>query len=96
MKIELVYWRDAYFMRDAEGNSLPHKDYIMEAVGFTEVQGRFLRIAAEHDRQTKSLRAVTWVPLDNIVERIPLYRAPEPDPSMGTAIGQDKYPVDSL
>lgn len=84
MKIELVYWRDAYFIRDDEGGALPHREYIMEAVGWVDVQGKFLTIRAEKDRQTKNFRAVTRVPLECVVERIPLVREPKPD---GTVFG---------
>lgn len=68
MKIELVYWRDAYF--DTDPRDTEPKDYINRTVGWVKDEGRFLRI--ESERTPDGPRAVTHVPHENIVRRVEL------------------------
>ena len=66
--LEIVYWRDAHFEKD--GFDVGDKrDYIMRTVGWTKRVGRWLEIASERQPGKAYDRAVTRVPLKNVVKR---------------------------
>ena len=66
MGLEIVTWRDAYFDLDEEP---PRKDCLMQTVGWTERRGRWLKIVSEQSMKGKTKRAVTHVPIENVVKR---------------------------
>lgn len=70
--IEEVIWRDAHSADDDPGDDWA-EDYLVHTVGFTSNQGRWLRIEQEHTPDGP--RAITWVPLENIVRRHRLGRS---------------------
>jgi hypothetical protein len=63
--LELVTWRDAHFSINDDNDS---EDFLMQTVGWTSIDGRWLRIEGEHGPDG-SARAVTRVPVENVVER---------------------------
>lgn len=76
MRLELVRWRDAHFSID--DNDTDNEDYIMETPGWVREDGRWLRIEGEHGPDGMA-RAVTRVPLENVVARVPLYSKDQVD-----------------
>jgi hypothetical protein len=70
--IELVVWRDAHAFRE-EPNEAPD-DYLIETVGWVEEDGRWLRIIQEVLPDDDGRRGVTRVPIENVVQRIPLVK----------------------
>jgi len=67
MRLELVVWRDAWFSRDADSPAF--EDYLMETVGWTDVEGRWLVVRSERDLTGTGFRAVTHIPLENVIKR---------------------------
>jgi hypothetical protein len=72
MKIELVYWRDAYF--DEEDAN--HDDYVVQTVGFVRETKRFLVIEHEHLPHGSGARGVTHIPHEMVLRRVPLAPVP--------------------
>jgi hypothetical protein len=72
--IELIRWRDSHFSLDDDQDG---DDYLVETVGWTKPDGKFLRIEGEHLPGDDS-RAVSRIPYENIVARIPLEPVPHP------------------
>ena len=70
--LELVVWRDAHFSLDDENSD---EDFLVETVGWTEPDGRFLRVESEHLPDDRGARSVTRIPLGMVVFRHPLQRA---------------------
>lgn len=68
--IELVTWRDAHFSLTDDFRE--EDDYLMETVGWVRVDGRWLRIEGEHGPDD-TVRQVTRVPLENVINREPLF-----------------------
>lgn len=68
-KLELVEWRDANFIQDPTGDTAwdATEDYINATVGWVEEKGRWLVIVSEITPGGE--RAVTRVPLENVVAR---------------------------
>jgi len=66
-RLELVTWRDAYFDQDTPDK--PRKDYLVQTVGWTNTKGRFLRVRSERLPSREGWRAITNIPLANVVER---------------------------
>jgi hypothetical protein len=73
MSLELVRWVDAHFHIDKPTKKV-RKDTIVRTVGWTREQDGMLRIVGE--RTPEGPRAITYVPLVLIVDRIPLRREP--------------------
>ena len=67
MKLQMVIWRDAYFDQDTPEK--PRKDYLVKTVGWVKKEGRFLVIRSEKLPYGEGFRAITRVPLGNVVER---------------------------
>jgi hypothetical protein len=63
--LELVTWRDAHF---SINDDFDEDDYLMQTPGWTSIDGRFLKIEGER-QPDGSARAVTRVPLENVVRR---------------------------
>jgi hypothetical protein len=59
----LVSWRDAHFKQDDESDWAD--DYIIQTVGWTSLDGRWLRI--ESERTPDGPRAITRVPLESVL-----------------------------
>lgn len=72
MSLELVRWRDAHFSLEDMEQEDDDTDYIVELVGWAEVRGRWLRVESEHLPNEDGARCVTRIPMENVVERIPL------------------------
>jgi hypothetical protein len=70
---EIVSWRDAHFSFDDDNDS---EDFILETVGWVRPDGKFLRIESEHQPEGGA-RAVTRIPIENIIRRQQLYTADE-------------------
>jgi len=70
-RLEKVTWRDAHSYMDPP-EKFP-KDYLCHTVGWVRQEKKFLRI--ESERTPESARAVTRVPLENVVKRVPLRKA---------------------
>lgn len=68
--IELVTWRDANFAREDFDDDT--EDFLVETVGWVSVVGIWLRIESEHQPDGQ-MRAVTRVPLENVVKRERMY-----------------------
>lgn len=67
-KLEIVHWRDANFEFDPSQTDWdPKEDYINSTVGWTKEDGIWLRIVSEITPGGE--RAVTSVPLSNVVSR---------------------------
>jgi hypothetical protein len=66
--LELVTWRDAHFSMN---DDLDDEDFLMQTVGWASIDGRWLRIESER-KPDGDARAVTRVPLENVVERLVL------------------------
>jgi hypothetical protein len=66
--LELVTWRDAHFSMNDDHDE---DDYLMQTVGWTSIDGRWLRIEGER-QPDGSARAVTKVPLENVIDRTAL------------------------
>jgi hypothetical protein len=73
--IELIRWRDSNFDYDP-GEAVAPEDYVIETVGWTEPDGKFLRLDAEHTPDGPRMRM--RIPYENIVARIPLEPVPHP------------------
>ena len=58
-------WRDAHFDTDEPAKS--REDYLVKTVGWTKKKGRWLVIRSE--KLPDGWRAVSYVPLENVVER---------------------------
>ena len=71
---ELVYWRDAHFSLD-DFSETP-EDYIVKTVGWVKEEGHFLRIESERLPRGDGARAVSRVPRENVVRRVPLTESP--------------------
>jgi hypothetical protein len=63
--LELVTWRDAHFSMNDDHDE---DDYLMQTVGWVSIDGRWLRIEGER-QPDGSARAVTKVPLENVIDR---------------------------
>jgi hypothetical protein len=66
MALELVTWRDAHFSLDDENSE---DDFLVETVGWTSEDGRFLRVEGEHLPDDRGARAVSRIPLGMVVGR---------------------------
>ena len=66
--LELVVWRDAHFKMD-EPEYWP-EDYLVYTAGYVIEEELFLRI--ESERTPDGPRAITRVPLEMVVSRLPL------------------------
>lgn len=66
MRLQIVTWRDAYF--DLEEPGSPRKDYLVKTVGWTKKKGRWLVVHSEK-LPDGGWRAISRVPLENVVER---------------------------
>ena len=69
--LELVRWRDAHYSFDGFDDD-GEEDYILELVGWTETKGRWLQVESEHLPNDDGARCVTRIPMENVIERIPL------------------------
>ena len=67
MNLEIVTWRDAYFSTDQGEKS--YKDYLVQTVGWTKETKRFLVIRGEKLPHKEGYRAITKVPVENIIDR---------------------------
>jgi hypothetical protein len=63
--LELVTWRDSHFSMNDDHDE---DDYLMQTVGWVSIDGRWLRIEGER-QPDGSARAVTKVPLENVIDR---------------------------
>ena len=72
MSLELVRWRDANYSFNDDFADDEDSDYIIELVGWTKEVGRWLRVESEHLPDEDGARCVTRIPIENVVERIPL------------------------
>ena len=66
MTIELVTWRDAYFETDQEKK---RKDYPVRTVGWVKETKRFLVVRSEKLPKKEGYRAITFIPLENVLNR---------------------------
>jgi hypothetical protein len=64
-RLELVIWRDANFHKDGVIGG----DYLMKTVGWVDVKGKWVRIRGEKSPKGDGYRAVTRVPVANVVKR---------------------------
>jgi hypothetical protein len=65
--MEKVSWRDAFFFKDAP--EADPDDYVVITLGWVTEGPRFLRIASEQLPGEDGDRCVTFVPIENVVER---------------------------
>lgn len=68
-QIEWVSWRDAHF--ELEPNRDDGDDFIVETVGWASEVGDWLRI--ESEQTPEGPRAITRIPIENVVHREPLF-----------------------
>lgn len=65
-------WRDAHFTLNDFDDDDETAEYIVELVGWVKQTGRWLRVESEHLPGDDGVRCVTRIPIENVVERIPL------------------------
>lgn len=69
-KLELVEWRDAYFLRDEPDEDL--EDYIVKTVGWVEELPLFLKVTGELLPNEDGKRAITYIPNEMVIRRTEL------------------------
>ena len=74
MSLELIRWRDAVFSLTDEFDDDGDEpfDYVVELVGWATLNGRWLHVESEHLPGNDGVRCVTRIPIENVVERVPL------------------------
>ena len=67
MKLQIVTWRDAYF--DTDMPDKPRKDYLVQTAGWVKRRGKFLVVYSEKLPDKEGWRAITHIPIENVVRR---------------------------
>lgn len=72
MRLSKVYWTDAHF--DQDDPDKPREKYTVQTVGWVKVKksSRFLRVKGEKLPGSDGYRAVTSIPIENVIKIVDL------------------------